>query len=204
MTRRDANTALLAGVVSVAASAIARADDGVIALPEPRQNGGKPLTDALKLRRSIREYADHPLSPQVLSDLLWSAFGVNRPSGDRTAPYWRHIMVIDVYAAMADGVWLYDPAAHRCCRISKRTSGRRPGCRILSAARRSISSTWRMVSACTTSRRPIDGSMRRSTPALSARTSICSAPPKGSPLSFAVPSLTRSSHAPCNSIRSSS
>ena len=29
----------------------------------------------------------------------------------RTAPYWRHIMVIDVYAAMADGVWLYDPQA---------------------------------------------------------------------------------------------
>src|SRR5476649_2580981 len=37
---------------------------------------------------------------------------VNRPSGDRTVPYWRHIMVIDVYAAMADGVWLYDPKSH--------------------------------------------------------------------------------------------
>jgi nitroreductase len=49
---------------------------------------------------------------QVLSDLLWAAFGVNRTSGDRTAPYWRHIMVIDVYAAMANGVWLYDPKDH--------------------------------------------------------------------------------------------
>jgi len=36
----------------------------------------------------------------------------NRPSGDRTAPYWRHIMVIDVYAAMAHGVWLYEPRRH--------------------------------------------------------------------------------------------
>jgi hypothetical protein len=71
------------------------------------------LIDALKLRRSIREYADRPLPPQVLSDLLWAAFGVNRPSGDRTAPYWRHVMVIDVYAALADGVWLYDPEQHR-------------------------------------------------------------------------------------------
>jgi nitroreductase len=43
---------------------------------------------------------------------LWSAFGINRPNGDRTAPYWRHIMVIDVYAALADGTWLYDPKAH--------------------------------------------------------------------------------------------
>jgi nitroreductase len=44
--------------------------------------------------------------------LLWAAFGVNRPSGDRTAPYWRHVMVIDIYAAMADGVWLYEPSSH--------------------------------------------------------------------------------------------
>ncbi len=69
--------------------------------------------DALMLRRSTREYANRALPTQVLSDLLWAAFGVNRPSGDRTAPYWRHIMVVDIYAAMADGVWLYDPKTHR-------------------------------------------------------------------------------------------
>jgi nitroreductase len=67
---------------------------------------------ALELRRSTREYADRPLAAQTLSDLLWAAFGVNRPSGDRTAPYWRHVMVIDVYVAMSDGVWVYDPMTH--------------------------------------------------------------------------------------------
>lgn len=82
------------------------------ALPPPRADLGNPLMQALKLRRSIRAYARRELSAQVLSDLLWAAYGVNRPSGDRTAPYWRHIMVIDVYAAMADGVWLYDPKQH--------------------------------------------------------------------------------------------
>jgi nitroreductase len=112
MTRREANTALLASAVAVAAPALARADTGAIELPAPRQSGGKPLIEALKLRRSTREYSDRPLPTQVLSDLLWSAFGINRPSGDRTAPYWRHIMVIDVYAATADGVWLYDPKSH--------------------------------------------------------------------------------------------
>jgi nitroreductase len=66
----------------------------------------------LKLRRSTREYAERPIPEQTLSNLLWAAFGVNRPSGDRTAPYWRHIMVIDVYVAMADGVFLYEPKAH--------------------------------------------------------------------------------------------
>jgi hypothetical protein len=48
----------------------------------------------------------------VLSDLLWAAFGINRPSGDRTTPYWHHVMIIDVYAAMEDGVWLYQPETH--------------------------------------------------------------------------------------------
>jgi nitroreductase len=85
----------------------------VLELPSPRTDGGKPLIQALRLRRSIREYADRALPPQVLSDLLWAAFGINRPAtGDRTAPYWRHIMVIDVYAAMANGVWLYEPKRH--------------------------------------------------------------------------------------------
>jgi hypothetical protein len=27
--------------------------------------------------------------------------GVNRANGDRTAPYWRHVMVIDLYVAVA-------------------------------------------------------------------------------------------------------
>jgi len=81
-------------------------------LPAPHRRGGMPLMEALDGRRSTREYAERQLDAQTLSDLLWAAFGVNRPSGDRTAPYWRHVMVIDVYAALADGVWLYEPRTH--------------------------------------------------------------------------------------------
>lgn len=81
-------------------------------LPAPDETGGMKLMAALKLRRSTREYADRPIPPQILSNLLWAAFGINRPGGDRTAPYWRHVMVIDIYAVMADGTWLYDPKAH--------------------------------------------------------------------------------------------
>ena len=116
MTRREASAALLSAAMFAGAPAAAAAEYGVVMLPPAPQSGGKPLTDALKLRRSIREYSDRPLPREVLSDLLWSAFGINRPSGDRTAPYWRHIMVIDVYAAMADGVWLYDPTRHALVR----------------------------------------------------------------------------------------
>ena len=63
-------------------------------------------------RRKAASAGDPVAQVQVLSDLLWAAFGVNRPSGDRTAPYWRHIMVMEIYLAMADGVWLYEPKAH--------------------------------------------------------------------------------------------
>jgi nitroreductase len=111
MTRRQATFGLLSATAVATAGKTAQAKS--VQLPPPRATGGKPLIDALKLRRSTREYSDRPLELQLLSDLLWSAFGINRPAtGDRTAPYWRHVMVIDVYAAMADGVWFYDPKSH--------------------------------------------------------------------------------------------
>jgi nitroreductase len=120
VTRRQASSGILAAAAAVAAATSGVAAQGAtpMQLPPPRAQGGKPLIEALKLRRSTREYADRALSPQVLSDLLWAAFGINRPSGDRTAPYWRHIMVIDVYAAMADGLWFYEPKDHSLQRRS--------------------------------------------------------------------------------------
>lgn len=114
MTRHDAKS----GKTSSTGPKGARAATGsgelaALELPLPRSHGGKPLIDALKARHSTREYADRSLPPQILSDLLWAAFGINRPqTGDRTAPYWRHVMVIDIYASMADGVWVYEPEAH--------------------------------------------------------------------------------------------
>jgi nitroreductase len=112
MSRRQANATLLAGMALAAMPGLALPAHETITLPAPRRTGGMPLMQALQQRRSTREFAQRPLPSQVVSDLLWAAYGINRPSGDRTAPYWRHIMVIDVYAAMADGVWLYDPKQH--------------------------------------------------------------------------------------------
>jgi hypothetical protein len=112
MTRREINTALSSGILIAASPGLRAQERALKELPPARVDGGKPLVEALRLRRSIREYSERSLPPQVLSDLLWAAYGVDGPSGDRTAPYWRHIMVIDVYAAMADGVWLYDPKRH--------------------------------------------------------------------------------------------
>jgi nitroreductase len=112
VTRRQASAGIVSAAVLAGTPGLAVGEATTRQLPPPKMSGGMPLMQALKLRHSTREYSDRALPPQVLSDLLWAAFGVNRPSGDRTAPYWRHIMVIDVYAAMADGVWFYNPKAH--------------------------------------------------------------------------------------------
>jgi len=111
LTRREATAAIAATAAVAFAGGGARAADAV-ALPAPKKEGGMPLLGALAKRRSMRQYADKPLDLETLSDLLWAANGVNRPSGDRTAPYWRHLMVTDIYVAAADGVFLFDPAAH--------------------------------------------------------------------------------------------
>jgi YHS domain-containing protein len=106
-------TIVTPGLVPVTAAASAKPAPGQARLlPAPSKEGGIPLMQALSLRRSTREFSSRKLSDQVLSDLLWAAYGVNRASGDRTAPSWRHVIVIDIYAAMEDGLWLYDPQRH--------------------------------------------------------------------------------------------
>jgi len=56
-----------------------------VALPAPQTSGGKPLMQALKERHSTREFSTEKLSPQVLSNLLWAGWGINREDGRRTA-----------------------------------------------------------------------------------------------------------------------
>lgn len=114
ITRREANIALLSTVVLATMPALATAQSQVMELPPPRTDGGKPLMEVLKARHSTREFADRPLPPELLSNLLWAAWGINRPdSGLRTAPSSHTALDIDLYLAMANGVWIYDPKAHR-------------------------------------------------------------------------------------------
>ena len=113
MTRRQANLGILASAALAAVPAFAATQElKPIELPQPRTEGGLPLMNALNLRHSTREFSDRPLLPQTLSDLLWAAFGINRPNGYRTAPCGRYIIAIDIYVAMVDGVWIYEPKTH--------------------------------------------------------------------------------------------
>jgi SagB-type dehydrogenase family enzyme len=84
-----------------------------IKLPPPRTDGGKPLMQVLKERSSFRSFSSENLPAEVMSDLLWAAWGINRPeSGKRTAPSASNRQEIDIYVVTADGVFVYDAAGH--------------------------------------------------------------------------------------------
>lgn len=79
-------------------------------LPEPKKEGGKPLMTALNERQSSRTFANREMSDQMMSNLLWAAFGVNRPeSGKKTAPSSRNVQDIQIYAVTKEGAFLYLP-----------------------------------------------------------------------------------------------
>jgi len=80
-----------------------------IRLPVPQMTGGKPLMEALRDRKSGRDFSPKPLSEQTLSNLLWAAFGINRPeSGGRTAPSAMNWQETDIYVFTEQGAYLYD------------------------------------------------------------------------------------------------
>ncbi|HVN77619.1 MAG TPA: SagB/ThcOx family dehydrogenase [Terriglobia bacterium] len=71
------------------------------------------LMQALRLRRSAREFSREKLSDQILSNLLWAAFGINRPETDgRTAPSAHNWQEIDVYVIMEGGLFRYVAKGH--------------------------------------------------------------------------------------------
>lgn len=106
-------TALL--IVAVATPTVGRtAELAPRLLPAPRMEGGKPLMEALRERQSKRDFTAAPLPAQVLSDLLWAAYGINRPDNEhRTAPSGMNAQEIDVYVALAEGAYVYDAKSHR-------------------------------------------------------------------------------------------
>jgi len=115
----------LAFFVLLTGAALGQAQDlQTIVLPQPHKTGGKPLMEVLNARKSTRAFSDQKLSQQQLSNLLWAAFGQNREmiksesaasSGrpGRTAPSGMNLQEIDIYVALAEGVYLYEASTNR-------------------------------------------------------------------------------------------
>ena len=82
-------------------------------LPAAQTTGGLPLMEALQKRHSAREFRPTALTAQQLADLLWATAGVNRPAEDgRTAPSAMHAQEVDVYVALPQGLYRYEPKRH--------------------------------------------------------------------------------------------
>ncbi len=88
-----------------------------IKLLEPKLERGGSLAEAFRARRTVREFTDEAVPPQTLSDLLWAACGINRLNGPfgvagRTAASASNSQEVDVYVALREGTYRYDPAPH--------------------------------------------------------------------------------------------
>lgn len=97
----------------------AETTEDVVPLPKPQTDGGKPLMQALKDRQTMREFSTDQLPSQTLSNLLWAAWGINRPdSGKRTAPSAKNMQEVSVYVVTAEGVYLYEAKEHQLVRVA--------------------------------------------------------------------------------------
>jgi len=88
-----------------------------ILLPPPQKEGGKSVLASLQQRKTTRSIGSRPLPMQVLSNLLWAAFGINRGLASfnkpgRTAPSASNSQEIDLYVTLPDGVYLYEALPH--------------------------------------------------------------------------------------------
>ena len=114
MDRRSLQAAcLVLAVLLIAPTLTSGQELKPIQLLEPQMDTGKPLMQVLNNRGSSRAFGSEKLPMQMLSNMLWAGFGVNRPdSGKRTAPSAMNWQEIDIYVATADGLFVYDAKAH--------------------------------------------------------------------------------------------
>lgn len=111
------STALLA-LLSLSLAVPAVSQQAEIQLPKPQISAGMPLMEALAKRQTTRAFADKPLPLQTLSNLLWAAFGVNRPREvktglGRTAPSAMNKQEVELDVVLADGVYVYEAEQNR-------------------------------------------------------------------------------------------
>ena len=94
-----------------------------VQLPKPALKGLGLQAKAFELRMTTREIGPRKLSMQTLSNLLWAACGVNRGRGPfgiagRTAATASNSQEIDVYVALEQGTYLYEPLRHRLVAVT--------------------------------------------------------------------------------------
>ncbi len=104
--------------------AVASTPNGTVTLPEPQYDSETSVEEALRERRSVRSYADQPLTLAEISQLLWAAQGITSLDGKRTAPSAGALYPLEVYVVagmvddLAPGIYRYQPREHRLIMIA--------------------------------------------------------------------------------------
>lgn len=102
-----------------------------VTLPEPNTESKYSIEEALLNRRSIRSYLDSSLTIQEVSQIIWAAYGVNKPIPDvpflrgglKTAPSAGATYPLEIYLVcgnvtnLAKGVYKYKPEDHSLIKI---------------------------------------------------------------------------------------
>jgi SagB-type dehydrogenase family enzyme len=78
------------------------------------------VAEAIQQRRTIRRFAQKPLSQEQVGQLLWAAYGITDARGLRSAPSAGALYPLDVYLVvgerqvrdLAAGVYHYRPESH--------------------------------------------------------------------------------------------
>lgn len=89
-----------------------------ILLPVPEFESTTSLESALHDRRSVREFAELPLSLKEVGQVLWAAQGITNERGFRTAPSAGALYPLELYLLVGEvdglepGVYKYEPTTH--------------------------------------------------------------------------------------------
>ena len=112
---KAASTVILLAILATCPAGALRGAESleIVHLPPPETNVGLPLMQALSRRMSTKEFAEKTISREDLSNLLWAAFGINRPeSGKRTAATAVNCQDIQIYVVFQNAAYVYDAQEH--------------------------------------------------------------------------------------------
>jgi SagB-type dehydrogenase family enzyme len=99
----------------------------IIRLAPPQSEGGAPLWETIKKRRSIRNYGGAPVTGQELSQLLWACQGITaqvKQYAFRAAPSAGALFPVETYAAVnrvegiEPGLYHYEIEPHALAQLA--------------------------------------------------------------------------------------
>lgn len=85
----------------------------------PKPNLEKNVLKLLNNRKTTREFSSEELDLQTISEVLWAAFGINRPDNRRTAPTARNMQEIELYTVTSKGIFLYSAEENSLTKIKE-------------------------------------------------------------------------------------